>query len=132
MQQPEWIAFAETVPDKQYVAILSYLPLRSWWALPYFLYCARRIRGQLKTTSGLIGYSLLAHVATKRFWTLSVWESEVALINFVHKNPHNEAMMTLHRFMGGTQFVRWAVRGSQVPPSWDEAMARSAADALDE
>ena len=130
MQQPDWISFADPLPDKQYVAVLSYLPLRTWWALPYFLYCARRIRGQLHNTPGLIGYSLQSHIAAKRFWTLSVWDNEVALTNFVHKNPHNEAMMTLHRFMGGTQFVRWTVKGSAVPPTWADAMARSEAEAL--
>ena len=88
------------------------------------------IRGQLHNTPGLIGYSLQSHIAAKRFWTLSVWDNEVALTNFVHKNPHNEAMMTLHRFMGGTQFVRWTVKGSAVPPTWADAMARSEAEAL--
>jgi len=84
----------------------------------------RRIQTQLKSARGCVGYSLLAHVFAKRFWTLSVWEDEVALMHFVHKDPHREAMMILRRFMGGTEFLRWKITGSALPPKWHEAMER--------
>jgi len=37
----------------------------------------------LEESRGLIGYSLLAHLLEKRFWTLSLWEDEDALMDFV-------------------------------------------------
>jgi heme-degrading monooxygenase HmoA len=79
---------------------------------------------QLKSARGLVGYSLMAHVVAKRFWTLSVWEDEVSLMRFVHKDPHREAMMILRRSMGGTHFLRWKIIGSSVPPNWQVAMER--------
>jgi hypothetical protein len=128
MAELTWTAFQKPAPEREYVAILSYLPLKSLWSLPQFLYYTRRIQSQLKSARGLIGYSLLAHVFVKRFWTLSVWEDEVALTNFVHKQPHREAMMILRRYMGGTDFVRWKILGSAIPPSWLEAMEVSRAN----
>jgi hypothetical protein len=125
MAQLPWKAFSRANPDRDYVALVTYLPLRTLWALPHFLYYTRRIREQLESARGLIGYSLVAHIVAKRFWTLSVWENEVALMEFVHKRPHNESMVALRRFMGGTAFSRWTVKGSAVPPSWAEAMERS-------
>lgn len=119
-----WRPFAEPSADKEYVAVLTYLPLKSLWALPQFFYYSRRIQTQLKSARGLIGYSLLAHVLAKRFWTLSVWADEVALTNFIHNQPHQEAMVIMRRFMGGSEFIRWKVNGSAVPPSWQEAMRR--------
>jgi len=77
---------------------------------------------------GLVGYSLIAHIVAKRFWTLSVRQDEVALMDFVRKHPHNEAMIALRGFMGGSGFVRCTVLGSAVPPSWTEAMERSHSD----
>jgi len=124
MAQVTWTPFAKAETEKEYVAILSYLPLRSFWALPQFFYYTRRIQTQLKSARGCVGYSLLAHVFAKRFWTLSVWEDEVALMHFVHKDPHREAMMILRRFMGGTEFLRWKITGSALPPKWHEAMER--------
>ena len=124
MAQLTWTSLAKTEPQKEYVAILSYLPLRSFWALPQFFYYTSRIQNQLKSAGGCVGYSLFAHVFAKRFWTLSVWEGEVALTRFVQRDPHREAMMILRRFMGGTEFIRWKLAGAVVPPSWDEAMER--------
>lgn len=123
-----WISFSKPDPDRDYVAVMTYLPLKNLWSLPRFLYYTRRIRSQLGTARGLVGYSLIAHIVAKRFWTLSVWQDEVALMEFVHKHPHNESMIVLRRYMGGTAFVRWSVKGAAVPPSWPEAMERSNAD----
>lgn len=92
--------------------------------MPQFFYYTRRVQTQLKSARGLIGYSLLAHVLVKRFWTLSVWENDVALTDFIHKQPHRETMTTLRRHMGGSEFVRWKIEGTAVPPSWHEAMER--------
>jgi hypothetical protein len=73
----------------------------------------------------LIGYSLLAHVFAKRFWTLSVWEDELALAKFVHAHPHEDAIMILRRYMGKTEFARWKIRGAALPPNWQNIMERS-------
>lgn len=121
MAQIPWIPVLRPEPDRDYIAVVTYLPLKSLWALPQLLYYLRGIRSQLRSSRGLIGYSVFSHVLAKRFWTLSVWDSEVDLVNFIHNQPHNEAMMVLRRFMGGTAFVRWVIRGSSVPPSWQEA-----------
>jgi Domain of unknown function (DUF3291) len=128
MPELTWTSCAKPAPDQEYVAILSYLPLKGFWALPQFFYYTRRIQTQLKSARGVVGYSLLAHLVAKRFWTLSVWQDEVSLMNFVHKDPHREAMMTLRRFMGGTHFLRWKIKGSAVPPNWHDAMERFRTD----
>jgi hypothetical protein len=90
--------------------------------VPQFFYYTGRIQSQLKSAPGLIGYSLLAHVREKRFWTLSVWENDAALERFVGQQPHRQAMLGLRRAMGATAFARWRLKGAAVPPSWREAM----------
>jgi hypothetical protein len=82
MPELTWTACAKPAPDQEYVAILSYLPLKSFWALPQLFYYTRRIQTQLKSARGVVGYSLLAHLLAKRFWTLSVWQDEVSLMEF--------------------------------------------------
>jgi hypothetical protein len=82
------------------------------------------ITKQLAAAQGLIAYSLLARPITKNFWTLSVWENEAALQAFVHDPPHVRLMASLTPHMRKTKFVRWKVKGSQLPLRWDDALRR--------
>jgi hypothetical protein len=124
MAQLTWRPLAPPNPAKEYLVVLTYLPLKSFWVLPKFFYYTLRIQSQLKSARGLVGYSLLAHVLATHFWTLSVWEDEAALMKFVRNEPHREIMMRLRRHMGSSDFVRWEINGSAVPPSWQEALKR--------
>ena len=122
MAELPWKSFAQPVPDREYVAILTYLPLTSFSILPRFFYYSARIQSQVKSAPGLIGYSLVAHLLAKRFWTLSVWEDEAALEGFVRQQPHRQAMISLRRYMRDSAFTRWKLNSVAVPPRWREAM----------
>ena len=112
------------MPERDYVALLSYLPLNSSWSIPRLLLYNARIRRQLRSSAGLVGYSLRARLAAKRFWTLSVWEDETALRAFVAAPPHAAVMQALASHMGATRFTRWTVKGSDLPLQWDDALKR--------
>jgi hypothetical protein len=62
---------------------------------------------------------------SRQFWTLSIWDSESALMNFVTEVPHGEVMKKLAPYMGETKFTRWKLLGSGIPPRWDDAFQRS-------
>jgi quinol monooxygenase YgiN len=121
-----WRTLASPDPNREFLALLSYLPLESHWRiLPFLIYTAQITR-QLAATKGVLGYSLLARPLSKRFWTLSAWESEDALQTFVHQSPHGRVMNALAPHMQQTQFLRWSVKGAQLPLSWDDALRRFA------
>jgi hypothetical protein len=103
---------------------LTELPLKRFRDLGVFLLYTWRIQGQLRHTPGLLGYSLRARILTRQFWTLSVWEGDAALHQFVVANPHAQVMMALREKMDQTRFVRWSMRGSELPPPWHDAFAR--------
>jgi hypothetical protein len=65
-----------------------------------------RIRRQLTTSPGLIGYSLRAQTADKRFWTLSASEDAAALQAFVAEPPHVAIMKALAPYMGGRNGIK--------------------------
>ena len=119
-----WQSHSPAAPERDYVALLSYLPLYSGWSIPRLLLYNARIRRQLGTSAGLVGYSLRARLAAKRFWTLSVWEDETALGAFVAAPPHAAVMKALAPHMGATRFTRWTVKGSDLPLQWDDALKR--------
>jgi hypothetical protein len=119
-----WKSFAAPESDREYTAMVSYLPVNKFRALPTFLRYTRQIQRQLAASEGLVGYSMNAHVFGKEFWTLSVWEGAEALRHFVHRSPHDETMTDLLPDMGRTAFVRWQAKGSSVPLDWSAAKER--------
>ena len=104
--------------------MLSRLPLKTFGAMPKFFRFVFGIRRQLAQTEGLIGYSLDAHPLAKEFWTLSVWEDRESLWHFVQRMPHSQAMQDLLPHMKQTEFFHFEVKGSSVPPDWQETKRR--------
>ncbi len=121
MPTSPWKSFATPESDREYHAMLSYLPLNKWRAMPTFFRYSRQIGQQLANSEGLIGYSLDANVLNRKFWTLPVWEDEESLWRFVQRTPHSRVMTDLLPDMGQTEFFHWMVDGSSVPPDWEEA-----------
>jgi len=122
-----WKSLAPIESGREYVVLLSYLPLRRYSKLPLFFRYSAQINGQLRETPGAIGYTMRAKIFTRRFWTLSVWDNDKALMDFVAKVPHVEAMSKIAPHMDKTNFWRWKMKGSELPPRWDDAMRRAAA-----
>jgi quinol monooxygenase YgiN len=124
MPATPWRKFGSPDPNRDFIALLSYLPLKSYWRVPPFFLYSAQVMKQLASAQGLLGYSVLARPLTKRFWTLSAWKDEAALRAFVQHPPHVRLMAALAPHMDKTKFVRWMVKGSQLPLRWDDALRR--------
>lgn len=120
-----WKMLVPADRTREYIALLSYLPLRRYRAIPRFLQFSLRIQKQLRDTPGVIGYSFRAKLISRNFWTLSVWENEQSLMDFVTRIPHGEAMKAMIPHMGPTKFTQWKVNASALPLRWEEAIKRS-------
>ena len=120
-----WLALAQADADREYLALLSYLPLKTYRGIPSFFRFTFQIIKQMRATPGAMGFSLRAKVIARNFWTLSAWNDEQALRDFVVKLPHVEAMKALTPYMGATNFTQWRVTGAALPLRWEDAMRRS-------
>jgi hypothetical protein len=119
-----WVTFRQPDQNREYLVLLTALPLTRFRDLGRFLLYTFRIQGQVRQTPGLLGYSLGAQVLKREFWTLSVWGGEAALREFVIEHPHSQVMRALQGKMGETRFVRWHLRGAELPPQWEDAFTR--------
>lgn len=119
-----WKMLVPSVKDREYLALLSYLPLNRYSKIPLFMCYSMGIMRQIAGSPGAIGYSMRAKLFSRRFWTLSVWEDSAALMEFVSKVPHSKSMKAIAPFMGQTKFTQWKVVGSALPLRWDEAIRR--------
>jgi hypothetical protein len=127
MPATPWKVLRPAGPEREYLVLLSFLPLRRFRDFPALARNDLRITRQLRAARGLVGYSKLGRPWAKRFWTLSAWEDEGALTAFVHADPHARAMTELAPRMGPTRFARWTLPGRALPTSWDDALRRWAA-----
>ncbi len=119
-----WKTLAAPDRNREYLALLSFLPLKHYRMIPKFLWLTFETQRQLHKSKGLIGYSLHAQPLRRRFWTLSVWEDQQSLMDFVRQAPHGKIMHVLAPHKGETQFVQWKVAVKDIPPSWNEAKTR--------
>lgn len=118
-----WVRRAAAKEGKEYLAMVSYFRLKGFGIVPKFLWNALRIEWQLLTSQGLLGHSSGARLRSLEFWSLTVWESEEALQRFVHAQPHIGIMRTMRVHVARSEFVRWQVVGSGIPPDVEEAEA---------
>jgi len=124
MPATPWKKVGEVDPVRDYLALLSYLPLKHRWRIPSVVLHTRRIVAQLQQTSGLVGFAMMARPLRRQFWTLSVWDNDGALQAFVDAGSHAVTMRAMTPHVGATRFIRWKVRGVDLPPSWDDAFDR--------
>ena len=111
-----WKSFSKVDTERNYLALVCYLERKSAGSFLNFLLRGRSIQGQLKGVKGLVGYSMRMGFFDKKSLALSVWEDENSLSNFVQAGEHSKTMVKLRPKMNQTEFVRWNLLGSDVPP----------------
>ena|SRR5215475_387298 len=119
-----WVYRTRPPADRDCVMMASRLPLQGYRYLPAFMRATMKIRRQLATADGLIGYALDAHPLAKTFWTLSAWESRAALDAFSRADPHRGQTDAIRPHMRPTTFVFWDARVGDLPGDWAEARRR--------
>src|SRR5436309_13454217 len=82
MVDTPWRSLLPSDRGREYLALLSYLPLKGFRKMLMLQRQTGKVRAQLASTPGLVGYSFRAKLMGHRFWTLSIWEDERALTAF--------------------------------------------------
>ena len=67
MPAKPWATFRQPDPEREYLVLLTALPVKRFRDLGTFLLYTWRIAGQLRRTPGVLGYSLLARILQKQF-----------------------------------------------------------------
>jgi heme-degrading monooxygenase HmoA len=117
-----WQSVNPPDPEREYVALASFLPLKRFAATIRFFRSVRAVQGQLASARGLVGYSLLAKPLARNYWTLSLWEDDAAPKEFVQAEPHVRVMRDIRPDLGDTKFTQVRVRGSAAPLAWNWAL----------
>ncbi len=121
----KWKAFAVVEKDKEYLAIVSSLKLKSFWNNLKFMKFGMAIQKQLTKTKGIIGYSMSMEPFSRKYGTLSVWASEEDLVRFTEELPHRLAMDEMKQCLESRAiYKRWKIKSAKIPPDWNSAVKR--------
>ena len=126
MKPDKWKTISAAAAEGEYLVVASYLSLTSALKLPEFLWYSLRVLRQLGTAKGLLGYSTQAALWRRKFWTLSVWQNEAMLREFVEQAAHGKSMKRFERHIHEAKAAQWQVAGRSLPPDWQDAKERLA------
>jgi hypothetical protein len=115
-----WFEAKPIDSEREYAAMASRLPLAHYRSVPSFMRDTLRIRRQLASAPGLVGYGLKADLMSKTFWTFSIWEDRASIDTFAASDPHQQIIQRLRPRMMPTNFSFFSLSGSSLPMSWDQ------------
>jgi quinol monooxygenase YgiN len=82
------------------------------------------IATQLDHAPGLLGYSFRSRVPGRDNWTMSLWESEAAMLDFMAGGAHVDAMASAGEILEDSAFTHWTTAPDRLPPDWEESLTR--------
>jgi heme-degrading monooxygenase HmoA len=101
---------------------ITRLRIRSVRFLPFFAIHALRSLSQAKASRGFLCGSLLPD-RKFTFWTMTVWESQQDMRNYILSGPHKKAMPKLLHWCDEASIAHWEQQESTAP-TWAEADRR--------
>ncbi|WP_433684871.1 hypothetical protein [Nocardia sp. CA-119907] len=123
-----WTAGVHKPADGDQLHVLtSRLPLTNYIDVPRFLYWTMRIRTQLVSAPGCVGFALDAKLISKTFWTLSAWSDKAAMDQFAHSGTHAKMLADMAGRIGDPSFVESSASTADIPLSWADARVRISA-----
>ena len=109
---------APTAQDSYFVS-LTRLRIRSWRFLPAFALHAIQTRSQCSRAAGFLRGALLPD-RKFTFWTLTVWNNQASMREYMVSGDHKVAMPKLMNWCDQASVAHWTSMSSEVP-QWTEA-----------
>lgn len=123
---PETGQLLEPIADEYVVSTTQLLPKPDEAAQAAFLELTNGVVAQLMETPGFLGLSLAFEPSCGFARTLTVWESEEAMFAFVNSGAHVEAMGQTFAVGVTGRVTSWTAPAEEMPPSWEDAIAKIA------
>jgi len=80
------------------------------------------IKDNIKENSGLIGVSISKRIFGNEAWTMTVWEREEDLENFIISKRHSQAIDESEEALAISKFARLKMKRKEIPIDWEKAV----------
>ncbi len=105
------------------ITSITKIKLKNILKLPKFFFISSKIFKQARSAQGNKGMRSRSTGLT--FYTLTLWDDEKSMMDFMLSGPHKEAMKIIRNFSSDYGSSRW---NSTDMPSWDDALSKLASD----
>ncbi len=82
----------------------------------------KMVEATIAEEEGFLGFSKRAEPFGSRAWTMSVWEDEGALAQFIYSADHSVAVDRSKNYSWNARFVQFEVAATEIPVSWDRVV----------
>jgi len=108
--------------EKDVVLSITYIEInKSSSELSKFWEHVFSIRNKMNENPGVLGVSIRKSIFSNKAWTMTIWEDESSLENFVEGERHRTAIKEGRTTILKTKFYRNTIKYSELPISWDYA-----------
>ena len=108
--------------EKDVVLSITYIEInKSSSELSKFWEHVFSIRNKMNENPGVLGVSIRKSIFSNKAWTMSIWEDESSLENFVEGERHRTAIKEGRTTILKTKFYRSTIKYSELPISWEDA-----------
>ena len=80
-----------------------------------------QVEKSLADRPGLVGYSMRRQIIGNQAWTMTVWEDESSLRDFVSSPAHQDAMRQALPILEDVAFARVELSANEIPMTWEQA-----------
>ena len=122
-----WKSLAPIEPGREYIALLSYLPLTRYSKMPLFFRYSGQINAQLRADSGrnrLLDAREAFHAPILDAFGVGQRQGADGICREGSARRSDEKIAP---YMDKTNFWRWKLPSAEIPPRWDDAMRRASA-----
>ncbi len=105
---------------------ITQLHLQSWRYLPAFFQYALPSRQQAIAAPGNL-FTTTRQQGLLTFWTITIWESEAAMRQYMVSGAHRAAMPKLVQWCDRASTLHWHQEGAELP-DWNTIQARMMAE----
>ena len=117
-------AFSSVSPDKQVVVGITHVTVKQESDLrDQFWDNTFNVVDSLSNYQGYLGHKLRKDIMGNEGWTMTVWEEEPQMLEFVSGSDHTRAIGKSIAAVEKARFVRATVAFSEIPLSWEKAEA---------
>ena len=106
--------------EKDVILSITYIEInKSSSELSKFWEHVFSIKNKMNENPGVLGVSIRKSIFSNKAWTMTIWEDESSLENFVEGERHRTAIKEGKTTILKTKFYRNTIKYSELPISWE-------------
>ena len=108
-------------PDKKVLLVITHAKINQNKNTNLFWSNVNKVKNDIQKNPGFIGFSIRRKLLGSEVWTMTAWEDESSLENFIYNRTHEKAVEQSSDTLDLNQSIRLELPRKKIPIPWEEA-----------